>query len=190
MLGIGVRVATRVVKERVDAHAQSSQEAAAKQQAAPPSATPAQPAAPAQPLAPAVQPAAPPPPPSRVETASREAAEKVRQSAETATRTVRQQAPVVVAQARGVGEGAKRFGKAIWGPFAHVSSVLWSEVTGVFFGLFAFYFARGIFVYRAQYKAGPDHEKFVLDVAMTLVFGYFALSSFYIARRKEKKRRS
>jgi len=78
----------------------------------------------------------------------------------------------------------------MWGPFAHVSSILWSEITGVFFGLFAFYFARGAFQYRYAYAASArDHSKFVLDLAMALLFGYFAISSFYIARRKEKKRR-
>ncbi len=78
----------------------------------------------------------------------------------------------------------------MWGPFAHVSSVLWSEITGVFFGLFAFYFARGAFQYRyALASTAADHGKFVLDLAMALLFGYFAVSSFYIARRKEKKRR-
>jgi hypothetical protein len=174
-LGIGVRVASRVVKERVDAHAkQAADEAAAKEQAARKE-TPASPAVPGE--------------KSPVETASRQAAASVRQTTEKAAQTVRQQAPAVAAKARGVREGARRFGRAMWGPFAHVSSVLWSEVTGVFFGLFAVYFGRGVFQYRAAYATGPDHRKFVLDCAMTLLFGYFALSSFYIARRKEKKRK-
>lgn len=172
-LGIGIRVASRVVKERVDAHAQkSAQETIKREQAA--RTAEAQSPAPIQPA-------------SRGEGATRQAAETVRRTTETATRTVRKQAPVVAAKARGLGEGARRFGKAMWGPFAHVSSVLWSEVTGLFFGLFAFYFAQGIFRNRAQYKAGPAHEQFVLDVVLTVIFGYFAASSFYIARQKEKK---
>src|ERR1700722_7108097 len=32
---------------------------------------------------------------------------------------------------------SKRFGEAVWGPFARLSGVLWLEFTGVFFGLFA-----------------------------------------------------
>jgi hypothetical protein len=174
-LGIGVRVASRVVRERVDAHAQQAANTAAAKEQAASRETPASPTSTGQ--------------KSQVEAASREAAASARRAAERAAQSVRQQAPAAAAKARGVGEGARRFGRALWGPFAHVSSVLWSEVTGVFFGLFAVYFAQGIFRYRAQYHAGPDHGKFVLDVALTLIFGYFALSSFYIARRKEKKKR-
>ncbi len=37
----------------------------------------------------------------------------------------------------GVKRGGKRFGEAMWGPFAKASSVLWLEVTGVLFGMFA-----------------------------------------------------
>src|SRR5579863_7670330 len=37
----------------------------------------------------------------------------------------------------GVKRGGKRFGEAVWGPFAKASSVLWLEVTGVLFGMFA-----------------------------------------------------
>lgn len=175
-LGIGLRVASRVVKKHVDAHSQkSAQETAEKDQAV-------------GAVAPTVQAqAAAAPQGMHVQAASRQAAETVRHTTETATRNVRKQAPVVAAKARGVGEGARRFGKAMWGPFAHVSSVLWSEVTGAFFGLFAFYFAQGIFKYHAEYKAGPNHQQFVLDIVLTVLFGYFALSSFYIARRKKKK---
>jgi uncharacterized membrane protein len=178
-LGIGVRVASRVVKERVDAHAQQAAQA--------PSASPAPTAAEASPGSPAAHTAA------KVEEVTRQVVETVRQkSAEAAqgvTRTAREQAPAAAAKARGLGTGAKRFGQALWGPFAHVSSVLWSEVTGVFFGLFAVYFAQGIFRYRADHASGVNHQKFVLDVILTIVFGYFAVSSFYIARRKEKRKR-
>lgn len=197
---MGIRIASRIVKERMEAHTPPP--------TAPSSSVPPPPGPPSNVQETAARPPAPAQPPtaqsapdpntqhprnaqaeSRVETASRQAAETVRQQAEAAARTVRQQAPVAAAKARGVGVGAKRFGQALWGPFAHVSSVLWSEVTGVFFALFAVFFANGIFKYRAEYAAGPSHDKFVLDVVLTVVFGYFALSSFYIARRKEKKKR-
>ncbi len=166
-------MASRVVKERMDAHTQQAANAAANRQAEPP------------------------PPPaedsreqtSRVESASRQAAENLRQSTEKAAQTMRQQAPAVAAKARGVKEGTRRFGKAMWGPFAHVSSVLWSEVTGAFFGLFMFYFALGIYRYHTDYRAGVNHQKFIIHIVLTLIFGYFTVSSFYIARRKEKRRR-
>jgi len=165
-------VASRVVKERMDAHTQQAANAAANHQADPPP-----PAAPSQEQS------------SRVEAASRQAAENLRQTTEKAAQTMRQQAPAVAAKARGVKEGTRRFGKAMWGPFAHVSSVLWSEVTGAFFALFMFYFALGIYRYHVDYRAGVNHQKFVIHVILTLIFGYFTVSSFYIARRKEKRRR-
>jgi len=204
-LGIGVRVASRIAKEHLDAHTQPAAptEAPAKESATASVPTPAplpDAAASAQPpsAAPASQQAAPPPsssePVSRTQATSARAAATLRQATEAASRTAREQAPKVakevVQQTRGFKVGARRFGQAMWGPFAHVSSVLWSEITGVFFGFFAFYFARGAFQYRYAYAStAADHSKFLLDVAMTILFGYFAVSSFYIARRKEKKRR-
>lgn len=197
-LGIGVRVASRIAKEHLDAHTQPAAPETAPSPSSPATPTPApvqQPVAVAQP--PVSQPAPPAPAAERVsrtQAASAKAAATLRQTTETASRTAREQAPrvarEVVQKTHGFKEGARRFGQALWGPFAHVSSVLWSEITGVFFGLFAFYFARGAFQYRYAYAStARDHGKFVLDLAMALLFGYFALSSFYIARRKEKKRR-
>jgi hypothetical protein len=179
-LGIGVRVASRIAKKHLDAHTQPA--------APTPGAAPAATAPPVPSPPPAAAPASATPP------ASFNAAATLRQTTETASRIARERAPrvakEVVQKSRGFTEGARRFGQAMWGPFAHVSSILWSEITGVFFGLFAFYFARGAFQYRYAYAASArDHSKFVLDLAMALLFGYFAISSFYIARRKEKKRR-
>lgn len=182
-LGIGVRVASRIAKEHIDAHTQppAPQPVESWPESKPPAAAPV---AQTQPTAdePAGQ-------RSRAEEISRQAADKLRQTTQAAAQTAKQQAPVVAAKATGVRVGAKRFGQALWGPFAHVSSVLWSEVTGLFFGLFTFYFARGVFQYRYAYASGADHRKFLLDLAMTLLFGYFTVSSFYIARRKEKKKK-
>jgi hypothetical protein len=195
-LGIGVRVASRIAKEHLDAHTQPT--------APTPEATPTPaPVPPPAPSAAAPSSATAPPAPeqtstaeqvSRAQAASFKAAASLRQTTEAAARTAREQAPKVAAdvvqKSRGFKVGARRFGQALWGPFAHVSSVLWSEITGVFFGLFAFYFARGAFQYRYALAAtAADHRKFLLDLAMTVLFGYFAVSSFYIARKKEKKRR-
>lgn len=92
-------------------------------------------------------------------------------------------------RARAVGVGTRRFGHAIFGPFVRVSSILWSEITGVFFALFAVFFAQGAFRLRTQWAVGPDHAKLLLYGALTLLFAYFCLSSFYRARKKEKRQR-
>src|SRR3979490_3448645 len=38
---------------------------------------------------------------------------------------------------RGLKEGGRRFGEAVWGPFVKLSGALWLALPGVFFGIFA-----------------------------------------------------
>jgi hypothetical protein len=89
---------------------------------------------------------------------------------------------------RAVGRASKRFGEALWGPFVHVSGVLWLEITGLFFGIFALFFAQNVFRLRHAYAAGPERNKFLLYAGITAIFVYFAFSSFYRARRKGKQK--
>jgi hypothetical protein len=103
--------------------------------------------------------------------------------------SMQQQAPVYAERARVAKREGKRFGERIWGPFAHAGSVLWLEVTGLFFGLFCFYFAQNAFKLRHEWHAGPEHTKLIVYCAIALVFLYFAFSSFLGARRKEKLKR-
>jgi hypothetical protein len=95
----------------------------------------------------------------------------------------------VSAKAKGVARGAKRFGEAVWGPMAHTGGVLWLEITGLFFVLFALFFGQNVYKFRYSYLGGPDHVHFLVYAAFTVLFAWFALSSFYKARRKEKKNR-
>jgi hypothetical protein len=92
--------------------------------------------------------------------------------------------------AGGVGRGAKRFGEAVWGPMAHTGSVLWLEITGLFFALFALFFAQNVYKFRHNYASGPEHTHFLVYSVLTLLFGAFTCSQFYKARRKEKKNRA
>lgn len=69
-------------------------------------------------------------------------------------------------------------------PFARVGGVLWLEVTGVFFLLFALVFVRAIWQSRASAVHGPGHWKFVGSAAVVLLFLYLAATSFWRARRK------
>jgi predicted Co/Zn/Cd cation transporter (cation efflux family) len=92
----------------------------------------------------------------------------------------------LVEPARRVGEGTRRFGKAFWGPFAHVSGTLWLEITGLFFALFAVFFGQNAWKTRAAILHGPEHAHFLLYAAVTLVFVYFCISSFVKATRRSK----
>ena len=93
------------------------------------------------------------------------------------------------AKARAASRGAKKFGQAVWGPFYHAGSVLWLEVTGLFFALFALFFAQNIYRVRGAWRHGAQHEHFLLYMALTALFVWFSVSSFLRARRKEKNRR-
>ena len=92
-------------------------------------------------------------------------------------------------RSRGVASRAKKMGKSVWGPFAHAGGVLWLEVTGLFFALFGLFFAQNAYKLRHAWQAGPDHSRFLIYVAVTLVFFYFTFSSFYRARCKERLKR-
>jgi hypothetical protein len=103
--------------------------------------------------------------------------------------SMQQKAPVYAERASAAKREGKRFGQSIWGPFAHASSVLWLEITGLFFGLFGLYFGQNTFKLRHEWRSGPDHARFVVYCIITAAFFYFTVSSFYRARRKERLKR-
>ena len=88
----------------------------------------------------------------------------------------------------GVREGSSRFGKAVWRPLVKLSGVLWLEMTGVFFGLFAVTAAVGVWKSRGELHAGGAAEhRFLFAAGMLIVFGYFSVSSFLRARRRGRR---
>jgi hypothetical protein len=99
------------------------------------------------------------------------------------------QAQVYAGRGKDVAKGTRKFGEAIWGPFAHASGVLWLEVTGLFFGIFTLFFAMNTYKLRHEWAIGPDHQRFLVYTIVTLAFAYFTFSSFYRARKKEKLKR-
>ncbi len=92
--------------------------------------------------------------------------------------------------AKGVVRGTRRFGEAILGPITHTGGVLWLEITGLFFGLFAAFFAQNAYKFRHDYAGGPEHAHFLVYGALAIVFAWFTLFNFYKARQKEKKNRA
>lgn len=113
----------------------------------------------------------------------------------TARKTARAAAGTVV-QARevkrGLERGSRRFGEAVWGPFVRLSGVLWLEVSGVFFGIFALLALGYVWKLRSAWHAGAagaaDHRSMMGALAMLALFGYFCVSSFVRARRRERRR--
>jgi hypothetical protein len=91
----------------------------------------------------------------------------------------------------GLARGGKRFGEAAWGPFVRLSGVLWLELTGVFFGLFLLTALMSAWKLRGSLRdTGLNHaahERLLWSIGMALVFGYFSLSSFIRAARRERR---
>jgi hypothetical protein len=88
----------------------------------------------------------------------------------------RQAGRTTVNAARGVGGFIR--------PFKRLGGILFLEVTGVFFMLFVAIFGNWAWKLRASYLQGPDHMRFVTFAALTALFLYLGLSSFWRAKRK------
>lgn len=73
-----------------------------------------------------------------------------------------------------------------------LSGVLWLEVAGVFFGLFAFFGAGWAWKLRENlHETATNHDahtRFLICVIMTVVFSYFLVSSFVKANRRSRGR--
>jgi hypothetical protein len=103
------------------------------------------------------------------------------------------QAVVQARQAqKGLGSGTRRFGEAVWRPFVRLSGVLWLEVSGVFFGVFALLALGYIWRFHAEWRPSAAnaaaHRSLMGAVIMLVLFGYFCVSSFVRARRRERGR--
>jgi hypothetical protein len=85
---------------------------------------------------------------------------------------------------------AKMAGKSALAPVAKFSSVLWLEVTGVFFGLIALVMGEAVWKLRTDFRLAPtarEAQKAYLYVAIFLVFAYFTISSFVRASRRQRR---
>jgi len=125
--------------------------------------------------------------------AGRMAGEHVAASAQAAANAPANQssAEATAAQTRVAGQTAGKVSRGVvrgiggfLRPFGRVGGIVWLEVTGVFFLLFVLVFARALWMYRASYAQGPDHQKFLASAPLVLVFLYLSVSSFWRARRK------
>jgi hypothetical protein len=69
-------------------------------------------------------------------------------------------------------------------PLRRVGGILWLEVTGVFFCLFALVFGTAMWRVRPASLHGPYHKPFLTTAAMMMVFLYLGVTSFLKARSK------
>src|ERR1700677_2474810 len=93
---------------------------------------------------------------------------------------------------KGLKQGSKRFGEAVWGPFVKLSGMLWLELTGVFFGIFAVFAIGGVWKMRGEWQQTAGNYdvrmRLIGAAAMAVVFGYFCVSSFVKANRRGRRR--
>ncbi len=110
-----------------------------------------------------------------------------RQAGATAARSAQQ----VQVTTRGLAHGSRRFVQAVWTPVVKLSGVLWLELTGVFFGIFAFSAAIGAWRLRDNLHRTPAnadaHSHLLLALGIAVVFAYFCGSSFVRANRRSRR---
>jgi hypothetical protein len=102
--------------------------------------------------------------------------EQTRQTVAETARQARQAAPVLR--------------RSVAAPLTRFSSVLWLEVTGTFFTVFALFLAQGVWRLRGAVRLPPSThaaQQLYLHVGIFLVFAYFAVSSFVRARQRGRK---
>jgi len=190
-LGFGARSAAKALITAVDAATAPNPNAPA-QGATPP--RPAQPH-PAQPQPAQPQPAhqrpasstppnpVQPPKPPQPAPAQRPIVENAARAAAQAHAQARQ-------ATKGVAAGSKQFGRSVWRPFVKLSGVLWLEITGSFFALIAFFTGESLWVHRADVHPNPlnptPHQHFLVYLIVTVMFSWFAVSSFLRARRRSR----
>ncbi|MGC9293276.1 MAG: hypothetical protein ACP5EP_11250 [Acidobacteriaceae bacterium] len=97
--------------------------------------------------------------------------------------TAQKNAPQYIAQGHAVAAGGKQLGRTFWKRLAHAGRMLWHEVTGTFFALFALFFAQGLWRVRVAWRNGPEHRHFLLYLVLAVLFTYFTVSSFWRSRR-------
>jgi hypothetical protein len=70
--------------------------------------------------------------------------------------------------------------------------VLWLEITGVFFGIFALGAMGAVWRLRGDWRLTATnvegHRSLLGAMAMLALFGYFCVSSFVRAKRRERGR--
>jgi hypothetical protein len=117
-----------------------------------------------------------------VEEATDRVAEKVVRTQQAVVRT----RPTVAETKKHAG----RLGRSVWTPVARFSSVVWLQVTGLFFALLAVFLGEGAWKERAAWRlpmgSHASTKFWVLVVAFGL-FTYFCVSNFVRAWLRERK---
>jgi hypothetical protein len=80
--------------------------------------------------------------------------------------------------------------RSVLGPLKTFSSVVWLQVTGTFFALFALVMGGAVWAHREDWRLGLGSrpgQKMVFYFAVFLVFAWFTVSNFVRANRRQKR---
>lgn len=83
---------------------------------------------------------------------------------------------------RGVAAGSRGFGRGFWKQFSVAAGALWHQITGVFFAIFAVFFAQNLWRVRGAWRFGPEHGYFIIYLIVTVLFAYFSINAFTRSR--------
>jgi hypothetical protein len=106
------------------------------------------------------------------------------QAARVAERVVQTQRTVATTK-----QHAGKLGRSVWAPVARFSSVVWLQVTGLFFALIAMFLAQGAWKERAALHlplGSHAATKFYVLVVAFAAFAYFSVSNFVRAYLRER----
>ena len=80
--------------------------------------------------------------------------------------------------------------RSVWSPFARFSSVLWLEVTGTFFAIFALIAGQQVWKSHSALRlspAAPEAQRLYVYALLFAIFAYFTISSFIRANRRQRR---
>jgi hypothetical protein len=80
--------------------------------------------------------------------------------------------------------------RSLWAPLKSFSSVVWLQVTGTFFAIFALTMGSAVVAHRDYFALSMTSEngrKIYFYLLAFVVFGYFTLSNFIRASRRQKR---
>jgi len=107
------------------------------------------------------------------------------QAARVADRVVQTQRTVAATKTH-----AKALGRSVWSPLAKFSSVVWLQVTGVFFTMLALFLSQGLWKERGAVRlpiGSHAAESFYVHALAFGVFAYFAVSNFVRAHLRDRR---
>lgn len=86
---------------------------------------------------------------------------------------------------RRLARGAGRFGAAMLQPVARAGSILWLQISGVFFAIFGLFFLSH--AWQAHRTLGWHDAHTRVYAGLGVAFAWFTVTSFWRAKQRERR---